>query len=1058
MSSRTRSSPPVVEKAQAEEEHQSSSVAIDGDKVGEPSSSLVESSKATIMIETEEAHANDNNDIAASSASLTKEASPRLMYETAALVEKDTAPPPPQPHHQGSTVLLKGQPPPPIHIPAPSIQMPSASSMEHPPYGGPLHLHHHHMYHHHPYHHPPPPPGMHHSHSNMFNPYGPPSQRNRSSGKRAGSGEGGTSSQAPPPALHYPPPSVGGGSSSGSGNSTGPPPTTTTTAYPPPYGYYPPPTMQHQALSSHRSHFFPKDGPSPTLHVDNDGAEDINDDVEQEQDGTITEEKEKVSSYNDVQDSSKDVTITPGPTEGWQNKRRRKELMDDDNIFANNVETPATVDETMSTISSSGRLSTGAKVKSLLLAPTTKRKQHSHQQVGRGGLLLLPHTPYLMNSPHHSLGSFSAITNLSQLPTPLTSGKTPFLAGELQPPPLGGSKGSSSSSSSSGYVYQYQHFDPRSHVDIVNRRAVPLCYREYPQRPANFSEIKHPGGGAGNNTSEGGSTTGSNSGGAVPPTVHMPNNNSANSTSPLIINQYSGGGAVGMSSSSSLLSSPSGGGAQSTMAIADLQSGNTPEQQVGGGIVTKVERPKSSPLDLLSSVSTSPVVALPRHGGGMVSHPGYAMQHHPHHPSYHGAPYYQGGGGHSSYNMYPPSHAAAAAYHHRHHYDQYQQQRGGEYDGDLSAPDEMSSMMNMMNLPPTPSSASVMPKQSNLELMLSAANTLDIDEVKRAKKRKLSMTDGNTLKKNLLLSKNRPPPIVTGRGLPEVAHNSMYAQVGPSGGYYQGYDVTGPGIPPHPSDCVMNRIYVCPPSRRSSKTTSKQLAKQQQLAKSSIDPESVEMSQQACQLAKQALERPRVGKKLLLSMALVRTNPRTPPSCYPAHGTVLTERFHWASYPPLDTILRKNMKRYYELSVEKCQSKDQQEFNNELVLSIKRESNKYGWEFDRNAFDDKKIRDRIRCFYKTHIQNAKKRLKTMLRHPEKRANIKALAAHFHLIEEKGAEMLDQDTNSDDSFDSDVDELDDEEEEGDEGGYDNSKSYSTESGKETLHDDHMQECI
>jgi len=30
----------------------------------------------------------------------------------------------------------------------------------------------------------------------------------------------------------------------------------------------------------------------------------------------------------------------------------------------------------------------------------------------------------------------------------------------------------------------------------------------------------------------------------------------------------------------------------------------------------------------------------------------------------------------------------------------------------------------------------------------------------------------------------------------------------------------------------------------------------------------------------------------------------------------------------------------------------------------------------------------------------------MLRHPEKRANIKALAAHFHLIEEKGFENED----------------------------------------------------
>ena len=1023
MSSQT--SPPVAEEEAPpsyDQANRSSGALKVGDQVGAPSSSssLVESSKATIMTADEEAHLSDDNDVAAveasslSAASL-KEASPPLSETTS--------------HPPQRAVLIKGQPPPPIHIPAPPIQMPSASSMQYPPYGPP-HPHHHHMFHHHhhPYHHhPPPPPGVHHSHSNMFNPYGPPSQMNRSSGGRGGSGEGDTFSQAPPPppALHYPPPHLRGGSSG--------------TAYPPPYGYYPPPIMQHLE-SSHRSHFSPKDGPSPSP-TDIDGTEETNDDDnDDEQDDTIAEnKKEKVSSNNATEDTNNNITITtPGPTKGWQNKRSRKELMmeDDNNIFAaNTIETPATVDETMSTISSTGNrmMSTGAKVKSLLLAPTTiDRKHHPQQQQKqqRGGLL--PYTPHMMNSPHHSLGSFSAITNLSQLPTPLTLGKTPFMAGELQPP-VGGSK-----SSSSGYVYQYQHFDPRSHVDNVVRKAVPSSNRAYhPQRPANFSEIKYPGGG--NNASEGGS---SSSTGSVPPTVHMPNNSSANSTSPLIMNQYSGGGAVGVSSSS-LLSSPSGGGVQSTMAIAELQSGNTPEQQSGGGgggggIVSKVERPKSSPLDLLSSVSTSPVVALPRHGGG------YAMQHHPHHPSYHGAPHYHGGGGHSSY-MYPPSHAAAAAaYHHHHHYDQYQQQRGGEYD-DLTAPDEMSSMMNMMDLPPTPCG---MPKQSNLELMLSAANTLDIDEVKRAKKRKLSMTDGNTLKKNLLLSKNRPPPIVTGLGPPPVlAHSSMYAQVGPPGGYYQGYDMTGHA--PQPSS-----------SRRSSKTTSKQLAKQQQLAKSSIDPESVEMSRQACQLAKQALERPRVGKKLLLSMALVRTNPRTPPSCYPAHGTVLTERFHWASYPPLDTILRKNMKRYYELSVEQCQSKDQQEFNNELVISIKRESNKYGWEFDRNAFDDKKIRDRIRCFYKTHIQNAKKRLKTMLRHPEKRANIKALAAHFHIIEEKGAELLDQDTmgggtNSDDSFDSDVDELDDEEEvEGDEGDYDNNKSYSTEIGDSGAHhDDH-----
>ena len=37
----------------------------------------------------------------------------------------------------------------------------------------------------------------------------------------------------------------------------------------------------------------------------------------------------------------------------------------------------------------------------------------------------------------------------------------------------------------------------------------------------------------------------------------------------------------------------------------------------------------------------------------------------------------------------------------------------------------------------------------------------------------------------------------------------------------------------------------------------------------------------------------------------------------------------------------------------------------------------------------------------------------MLRHPEKHANIKALAAHFHLIEEKGVENGDRDAADDD---------------------------------------------
>ena len=119
-------------------------------------------------------------------------------------------------------------------------------------------------------------------------------------------------------------------------------------------------------------------------------------------------------------------------------------------------------------------------------------------------------------------------------------------------------------------------------------------------------------------------------------------------------------------------------------------------------------------------------------------------------------------------------------------------------------------------------------------------------------------------------------------------------------------------------------------------------------------------------------------------MALSRDNPRNLAS-NPRPG-VIKDGFFWGSYPALEKVLRQSMDEYYELSTAKRQSKEQQLFNNRLVSNIRVIASQNGWVFDPASFDDKKIRDRIRCFFKTHIQNAKKRLKTVIKNQHKKTN------------------------------------------------------------------------
>jgi len=176
--------------------------------------------------------------------------------------------------------------------------------------------------------------------------------------------------------------------------------------------------------------------------------------------------------------------------------------------------------------------------------------------------------------------------------------------------------------------------------------------------------------------------------------------------------------------------------------------------------------------------------------------------------------------------------------------------------------------------------------------------------------------------------------------------------------------------------------------------------------KSTPDPE---VAQKAAELAARTIHDADLAKKLLLSMALSRTNPRIPPEVLPDSGHVLQHRFFWAHYPPLEAVLKEAMPKYYSLSIEKCQSVEQQNFNNDLVTRVLEVANRRGWVFDPRAFvSNKVLRDRIRCYYKTHIQNAKKRLNTMLRNPTKRANAVHLMEHYEMIQ---SALKDHDSSS-----------------------------------------------
>lgn len=88
--------------------------------------------------------------------------------------------------------------------------------------------------------------------------------------------------------------------------------------------------------------------------------------------------------------------------------------------------------------------------------------------------------------------------------------------------------------------------------------------------------------------------------------------------------------------------------------------------------------------------------------------------------------------------------------------------------------------------------------------------------------------------------------------------------------------------------------------------------------------------------------------------------------------TILRKKFSWKNYPELEAFLIANREEYLRHSALNY-TVQQKQYNNKLTERLLELAADYGYVFDEEAFSFVTVRDRIRCYFKSYVQSAKKR-------------------------------------------------------------------------------------